>query len=270
MIDLSRLLVTGGYGMVGQALPFGIKTSHHEIDVLDKDRIRAFCDRVNPSGILCLSSVNLRNSEKNPMQAYAVNVFGVYNLACEALRREIPIILVSSGTVFQGPLESLFSEDDLPNPKNIYGQTKYLAEILVRSVTDNYLILRTGWLFGGKTKTSPVDKMIGLVKNSEEITATIDQKGSPTYLLDFVEKMKELIDADARGLIHVVNEGAASAADVTQEIIAYVKSEPKLHLVKMSDLTGQPPRSASEVLFSKKIKLRHWKEALKDYLNSLG
>ena len=255
--------------MVGQALSFGVKTSHHELDVLDNDGIRAICDRVNPSGILCLSSVNLRNSEKNPLQAYAVNVFGVYNLACEALRRKIPIILVSSGTVFHGSLESLFSEDDLPSPQNIYGQTKYLAEVLVRSMTDNYLILRTGWLFGGKTQSSPVNKMIKLVKNSEEITATIDQKGSPTYLLDFVEKMKELIDTDAHGIFHVVNGGAASAADIAQEIIAYVESEPKLHLVKMSEIAG-PPRSASEVLLSKKIKLRHWKEALIDYLDSLS
>lgn len=256
--------------MVGESLNFGIKLTHNNLDVTNKEQIRQVCGLYNPSAILCLSSLNLQQCEKDPFNAYKVNVLGVYALTLEALQRRIPIIIISSSAIFNGPPTKSFNEYDTPDPLNIYGQTKYLSEIIVQGFTQNHLIIRTGWLFGGKSskKIGAIDRMIHNVQEDKEVFATTDHYGSPTYMLDFIKKLEELIQSDSKGIFHVINDGSASAAEFISEVVKYFNSQTKLKIISIKDHQNEKiKRSQSEILISKKINLRHWKEALKEYLD---
>lgn len=138
--------------MVGSNLDFGIKPLKFELDVRFPKSIEKACIKYSPSGILCLSSINIRDSEHNSSNAYKVNVIGVHNLAREARKRQIPLILISTGAIFSGSIEEIFSEDSIPNPLNIYGQTKYTAEIIALKSSAKNLVIRTGWIFGSGTE----------------------------------------------------------------------------------------------------------------------
>lgn len=272
MADLSKILITGSNGIIGSVLDFGIKKSHQELDVTNRENIKEVCDKINPSGILCLSSINLRASEKNPIEAYNVNVFGVYNLSYEAMKRKIPLILISTGVVFSGIAEDFFSEESTPNPLNIYGQTKYLAEILTLKDSDKNLVIRTGWIFGINKNfkmKSIFDKIIDLIIEEKEINATYDQYGSPIYIKDLVSEMKKLISNDSSGIYHIVNSGRASAVEFAEEVTIYSKSKSKIERVSVTEFESVVKRSPSEYLISKKIKLRSWKESLREYLDSI-
>lgn len=267
MVDLSRILVTGADGMIGQSIQFGIKKNHSELDILNVNEIKKICNLINPSAILCLSSLNLATCEKSPIEAYNVNVIGVYNLAQEAKKRQIPIAIISSGAVFNGDKEKIFNEEDIPNPINIYGQTKYLAEIIVQNITEKHIIIRTGWLFGFQsTKKSSLDKILNSIRENIHVQVNSIQYGSPTYLPDFILSLKEILQSDNYGIIHISNNGYASAEDFTQEAIHYLKSSSNITILPISNI-NIPKRSNSEVLSSDKIKLRSWKEALHEYLN---
>lgn len=267
MIDLNKVLVIGGGGKIASILPFGIKKSHQELNALDKEQIRNVCNLLSPTAILCLSSLDLRKSEENPIHAFNVNALAAYNASLEAKKRNIPIIIVTSGAMFNGSIEKRFSEDDSPDSLNIYGQSKYFAELLISEATENYLIIRTGWIFGGKEKEmSFIDKMINLAREGKELTATFDQVGSPTYIPDFISALKSLIEQNAKGIYHIVNEGAASAVNIMEEAIDILKSKSNLKKVSVNDFSSNIKRSQSEALVSNKIKLRHWKDALKEFL----
>lgn len=272
MADLNKILIVGGYGIIGSHLDFGIKKSHKEMDVAKKEEIKKICDKTNPSGILCLSSIDLRKCEENPFKAYEVNVFGVYNLAKEAKKRKIPLILLSTGAVFSGAIEDSFSEESIPRPLNIYGQTKYLAETLTLESSKKNLVIRTGWIFGlnkDSEKKNIFDKMLDSVIEGKEIKATYDQYGSPVYMKDLISELKKLISKNYSGIYHLINSGRASAADFVEEALKYSNNNPKINKASVAEFASALKRSPSEYLISKKIKLRPWQEALKDYLYSI-
>lgn len=65
--------------------------------------------------------------------------------------REIGDILVHFSTdyVFDGNKAGFYEEEDIPNPLNRYGLSKYLGEQLINQVLDgSYLIFRTSWVYG--------------------------------------------------------------------------------------------------------------------------
>ncbi len=273
MADLNKILITGGYGTIGTHLGFGIKPTKKELDVTNLKSISEAFKKYSPSGILCLSSIDLRNSEQNPFEAYNVNVFGVYNLAKEAKKRNIPLILISTGAVFSGSINDTFNEESIPNPVNIYGQTKYLAEIIALESSDKNLVVRTGWVFGANKdskKKGIFDKMLDLAIEGKEIKATYDQHGSPIYIKDLSSELKKLISKNYSGIYHIVNFGRASALDFIKEAITYLEKKSKINKLSVSEFISNIKRSPSECLVSEKIKLRTWQEALKDYLYSAG
>ncbi|MBX4212080.1 sugar nucleotide-binding protein [Candidatus Pacearchaeota archaeon] len=269
MADISRLLICGGEGLIGRNIPFGIKVSRHELDVLKRDHIKRAFEKYNPSGILYLASVNLRDSEKDPMHAYRVNVIGINNIAEEATDAKIPMIIVSSGAVFNGSLHDKFNEVTNPDPQNIYGQTKYLAEIVARWSSPDNLVVRTGWLFGGlstKDRKGGFDIMIEKTSKGEDVKASSDQYGSPTYSKDFFLALRESIEKNMSGIVHIVNDGAASALDIVNEVKSLTGSRSVITPASARDIPG-PKRSASEAMVSNVFYLRSWKEALREYLN---
>jgi dTDP-4-dehydrorhamnose reductase len=93
-MDLSRLLVTGGAGLVGQALPFGIKLTRTDLDVRDRGQVFKVVMAHQVSAILHLAALDLRYCQVNPLEAYKTNVIGTYHLACVARELNIPMILV--------------------------------------------------------------------------------------------------------------------------------------------------------------------------------
>lgn len=270
MIDFSKVLIIGRDSAIAQEIPFGIKLSHKELDITDINQIKDILVKYNPSAVICLASIDINNSEKNPSQALEVNTIGLYNVAVRATKINLPVILISTGAIFNGSINEQFDEKSAPNPLNIYGQTKYLAEIILQQTTSNFLIVRTGWLFGFKHKKGGFSKFIDKILNAEDasrITATEDSIGSPTYIIDFVNALKELIHSGKKGIFHIVNLGRASAYDVAREAASIVNKKKIIEAVK-TNLEIVPrisTRSKSEALLSNKLNLRSWQEALRDY-----
>ncbi len=269
MVDLNKILIAGGSGMIGSHLDFGIKPLKSELDVTNQKSISENCEKYNPSGILSLCNLNIRISEQNPFEAYRINTLGVYNLTKEAKKRKIPLILVSTGGVFSGDVKDSFNEESIPHPLNIYGQTKYLAEIITLENSNKNLVVRTGWVFGANKdfkKKNIFDKMLDSAIEGKEIKATYDQYGSPIYINDFISELKKLISNNYFGIYHIVNSGRASAADFIEEAVTYLKNNPKINKLSVTEFTSTLKRSPSECLVSNKLKLRSWQEALRDYL----
>lgn len=255
--------------MIGRQIPFGIKLTRQDLDVTRADAVASVCDRLKPTGIISLASYDLRRCEAEPAKAIESNVVSVSHLSKEARRRDIPIIIVSTAAIFNGPFEASFDEDAVPCPLHLYGQTKWLAEMSARLTTPKHLVLRTGWLFGGTPAHSTpfVDAAAEKAKRGEPIKASTDQRGSPTYLADFIETMRDLISQERWGIHHVVNDGAAVGADLASAIVAFFRSSSSVEMFRAADIPNAGPRrSASEVLVSTRLTLRPWREALHEFL----
>jgi len=266
MANLSKVLIIGAEGLIGNELDFGIKLSHKDIDVTNRDSIKKALEKHRPEAVLNLASVNLRKAQEDPFLANQVNVIGAYNVALETKQKNIPLIIISTGAVFNGGLDKEFNEEDTPNPLNIYGQTKYLAEIVVKETNFEYLIVRAGWLFGFKSGKNFFNRIMESL-NGERIEATYDQFGSFTYIKDFTDKLKEIIEKDYRGIFHIANSGRGNTLELIESLIESFKSKTNIDKVSYNKFNTDIKRSQSEVLVSNIVKLRDWKLALKECIN---
>ena len=273
-IMLSNALITGGSGMLGNNLNFGIKPSSSEMDITNMASIKNYISlSSNISCIIHLASLNLRDSEQNCNKSINVNINGTTNMLYLAKELNIPFIFISTGAVFSSIHNNIsFDENYKPCPNSIYGESKYAAEKIV-SLYDKTIIIRTGWLFGGHQKRHYkfVESVINNLHMNTPINAANDFFGSPTYVLDMIDKMKDIILNHRYGIHHVVNEGAASGYDISNEIADILNSNKSLIVsMKSTDVPNAGPnRSKSEILVSinKDNHMRSWKLALNEYIN---
>jgi len=272
---LENALITGASGMVGTNIEFGIKPSSREMDITNVSQINKYVSLTpNISCIIHLASINLRDSEQDHITSINVNINGTTNMISVAKKLDVPFILVSTGAVFSSVNSNAsFDEKYNPCPGSMYGETKYSAE-KIALLYNKTIIIRTGWLFGGHQKKHYkfVESTINNLYTNTKIYAANDFYGSPTYVGDFINKMKYIILNNQYGIHHVINDGAASGYDIAIEISNILKLENTLIVsTKSEDIPNSGPnRSKSEVLVSnvnKDNNMRNWKIALNEYIN---
>jgi dTDP-4-dehydrorhamnose reductase/SAM-dependent methyltransferase len=272
---LNNALITGGSGMIGHNINFGIKPSSSELNICDKHSIDTYilnrCNNIDC--IIHLAATNLRESEQNPTKSIHVNIIGTTNMLSVAMRLNIPFILISTGAVFStNNTSKYFNETHATCPNSMYGCTKSSSEYIALLYAKT-IVIRTGWLFGGNQKNHYkfVENVLKHLLTNNEISASTDFYGSPTYVLDFIEKMKYLIDHSKFGIHHVVNDGKASGYEIATEVAKLLNLETGLIIPTKADEipNAGPKRSNSEVLetINEYNKMRYWKDALKDYVD---
>lgn len=255
--------------MVGSYVKKGVRLGHNDLDILDLEKVREFFKREKPTVVLDLAAAtNMRRCEEERDHAYSVNAIGTYHVALATREVGAKLVYVSSGAIFDGTKKGPYTTNDLPNPVNGYGLSKYLGECAVRSVSDNYLIVRSSWIFGGGPKYEK--KFVGLIAKqlqSKEILAVDDVVGNPTYAKDLVKAIMLAIARKERGIIHFVNAGKTTRFEVAKFIVEIFESKAKVRGVPLSYFNPTGNTLHNESLRSS-LHLRSWRDALREYLNN--
>ena len=269
-IDLTKALITGVDGMLGSYVDFGIRTNRQTLDLSLGPSVVYKAVAYQPSVIIHLAAqTNVDDSERNPESTFSTNSVGTYYLALAARKLKVPMVYISTSGIFDGQKKEPYTEDDEPNPQNIYSHSKYLGELAVRGLLNNYIIARIGWLFGGGPDKDR--KFVGTILRQLEkpvTKVTEDQFGSPTYGKDVVKAICSLLIGGKRGIFNVVNKGIASRDALAKEIITIAGSTTKVESVLLSSFSFAATRIRNEGLTSENVQLRPWQEALREYYKS--
>ncbi len=264
-----KILITGADGMVGSYINFGIKTDKNTLDISDEKAVKNFFDKYRPEVVLHLAAeTDVDLCERDPSRGYKINTFGTYNIATAARNFNAKMVYISTTAVFDGKKNELYSEEDAPNPQNIYGRTKYLGEIMVKDIVPEYLIVRAGWMFGGGPQKDKkfVAKIIKQL-NLPEIKVVNDKTGSLTFGKDLIKGIQILLKENRTGIYHLANKGLGSRYDIACEIARLLKPSVKIIPVSSDYFNLDAPRGA-ETLGSKIDIMRPWQEALKEDLQT--
>ena len=273
-MNINNFLITGGSGMIGYHIPFGIKPSSEEMNITIEESINKFINKTkNIECIIHLAAINLRECETNNFKAIDVNINGTINMLKAAMKLNVPFVLLSTGAVFSSKNYNMtFDEQCIVSPNSYYGYTKASAE-KIALIYDKTILIRTGWLFGGNQKNHYkfVETVINNLITNNEVKGSNDFYGSPTYVSDLIDNIIRLIKDKNYGIHHIVNSGIATGYDIAIEICKLMnKNELLIKSVKSCDVPNPGPnRSNSEILTSiyDTNKLRDWKEPIKEYLN---
>ncbi|MDO8667871.1 MAG: NAD(P)-dependent oxidoreductase [bacterium] len=264
----SRTLVTGSSGLIGSYVDFGIKTDRKILDVTNLKQVFRVVHKYRPKTILHLAAfIGVEQCEQNPERAYMVNSIGAYYVALAAKEIGAKFVYVSSSVVFDGKKDVSYTEEDVPNPQNVYGKSKHIGELVVQSMLKDYLIIRSGRLYGGDPNSAKnlVAQFIRQL-SQEEIKAASDKMCNLTYAQDFVTELKKLIAENKKGIYHIVNKDACSPYDIAKEIVKTMHK--KIEVVPVTEaFAADALRGKFEVIGVKKLKsLRSWRKALREYL----
>lgn len=278
-----HILIPGSNGMLGHALTAVLSKQHRltgldlpDFDITNLSAAKSIIASCHPNLIINAAAyTDVDDCETNENQAYAVNATGSRNLAAACNELDIPIVHISTDYVFEGTSPVPYKESDSPNPQSVYGKSKFLGEQRVRELCSKHYIIRTSWLYGEHGKNF-VATMLRLAQERNELGVVNDQTGSPTYTVDLAQAIAELIAQPAYGTYHITNSGTCTWYEFTLEIfsqagIAGVRVNP----ITTEDINRPAPRPRNSVMDNYNWRqqghqpLRHYKEALADYLKSL-
>jgi len=262
-INRRKTILIGAYGMLGHALqevfPHAQCIGHHNVDITDENAIMTLMKRERPAIVINAAAyTDVDGCEDNREYAFSVNGIGPGNIAKAC--REIDAMLVHFSTdyIFDGT-KTEYREEEHPNPINIYGESKLLGEVSITENLENYRIIRTSWMYGNHGKNF-VDTILVLSQQMPVVPVVNDQVGKPTYSVDLANKIPEIIVSDP-GIYHITNDGQCSWYEFASAFI------PNATPCSTQEFPRKAKRPAYSVLANTKTPpLRHWKEAVKEYI----
>jgi dTDP-4-dehydrorhamnose reductase len=249
-----------------------IPADRAQADLRDFPQVEKLVLRVRPEWIvLAAAYTDVDGCEHNPQLAFAVNQTGVENVARAARLTAARVFFVSTDYVFDGKSTRPYETTDPVSPLNVYGASKAAGETALSKSQVAWCVGRTSWLFGVHGASFP-EKILRAAETRPELSVVSDQIGSPTYTRDLARVIRALLSRDARGFVHITNQGICSWFDFAREILAQSGRESiPVHPIT----TDQAARSARRPNYSVLspaslhafgIRTRPWQQALRAFL----
>ncbi|AFK22084.1 dTDP-4-dehydrorhamnose reductase [Pyrococcus sp. ST04] len=253
-----------------------IPLSHRDVDVTVLESLKVL-ERIKPDVVINTAAyVRVDDAELHPEEAFRVNAIGALNVAKIAEKINAINVYISTDYVFDGEKGKPYTEDDIPNPINVYGVSKYVGEIFTRNYSSRHYIIRVASLYGKKGARGKggnfVEWVIERAKKEEKLRVVSDQFMSPTYTKDVAAGLAKFLKIMPEyGVYHMTNDGFCSWYEFTRAIFEILGWDVEVEPISSTELNRLAKRPKFSALSVKKlgnigIKMRHWKEALKDYL----
>ncbi len=171
-----KILVTGGAGYIGSATVHALVEAGYDVVVFDnlsagqKDKVhkdaefivgdmlqeeelaRAFGTRPHFDAVIHFAALKaVGESEEDPGSYFQNNVSGTINILRAMEQYKVPHIVFSSSASVYAPApkghSGIFTESDPLGPISVYGQTKYISELIIKDFArtgkiQSYALLR--------------------------------------------------------------------------------------------------------------------------------
>ncbi len=286
-----RFLVTGATGQLGYDVVRELKArgeddilalSSKEMDIIDRKQVMSVIENYKPDVIFhCAAWTAVDKAESFPKNCENVNVYGTKNIADAALKVDAKVIYISTDYVFDGEkdINSFYLEEDSPNPKSVYGVTKYCGEEIVKQLPKHF-IARISWVFGINGNNF-VKTMLNLADSNTKLNVVADQIGSPTYTVDLAKVLVEMAFSEKYGTYNVTNEGYCSWAEFASYIMESNKKSCLINPVSteeyyaFKDMSHVACRPKNSKLYKAKLeengfaRLPGWKDAVDRFSKEL-
>ena len=285
-----RILVIGSQGQVARELQHSFRgygevvaAGRESFDLANERATRDLVRRVQPQIILnaaAYTAVDKAESEVGP--AMALNASAPRVLAEEARALDALFVHFSTDYVFDGSKTGPWTEEDAPNPLNVYGRSKMLGESAVSAVGGKSLIFRTSWVYGPHGSNF-LFTMLRLAKERAELSIVDDQHGAPTTSIEIAGAVFEVVrkvmagECGATehwaGLYHLTCGGDVSWRGFAEAIFARSQAllggkAPQIKPISTAEYPTPAARPMNSVLSNEKLQARfdvrlpEWETAL--------
>ena len=280
-----KVLILGSTGMLGSECKrvFApgnevITPDRKKLDIISWDGVIENLQETEPDIVInCAAFTDVDACETEDFAVRKINVEGPRNLAQCSARFECKLVHISSDYVFDGRkmLPQPYFEDDPLNPLSAYGKSKLESEKAVRENAPNYIMVRTGWLFGIKG-ASFIKSIISQALTKKTLRVADDQFGAPTWAYRLALQIREIVEKEGRGTYHATAEGYCSRFECARYIVKKLGLPATVEPCRMEDFPGAARRPANCILENRLLKrqgiciMRQWKKDLGAFLRKHG
>lgn len=276
-----KYLVTGKNGQLAKsfqrffeknALSFSA-LDEKELDITDAALVDSAISSLSPDIIINCAAYNfVDKAEEEPDKAFRVNADGPHYLSIAAEKHGSFLVHFGSDYVFDGSKESsLYIEEDVTNPVNVYGSSKLKGENLLLETIENALIFRLSWVFG-EGEQNFIAKLLEWVRGREFLRVSCDEFSVPTYTETVVDVCMNALKKGVTGLYHLTNSGYCSRYEWARHVLQEIGIDTFLRPVPMETFHLPARRPLFSAMSNKKISeildlnIPDWQDAVDEFL----
>ncbi|HEY4651766.1 MAG TPA: SDR family oxidoreductase [Pontibacter sp.] len=241
---MKKILITGSNGLLGQKLAAlllnqpeveVLATSRGEnklatilpelpfasLDVTDRAQVEAVVGSFRPTHIIHTAAMtNVDECENDHEGALRLNRDAVQYLVDVCEQYNVHLIHVSTDFIFDGE-DGPYSETAEANPVNFYGETKRLAEEIVKKAKCKWAILRTVLVYGvahDYGRTNIVLWVRDSLQAGKVIKVVNDQFRTPTLAEDLAQGCWLAAKHNAEGIYHISGSEMLTPYDMALQV----------------------------------------------------
>jgi dTDP-4-dehydrorhamnose reductase len=271
-VKKKKLLLTGASGFLGwnicRQAPeeweiFGVYLSRSvtlpgvsaaKADLREYKELKQLLETIKPEAVIHTAAATDPNfCQINQTETRAINLDASVSLAGLCADRKIPLVFTSSDLVFDGR-HPPYVESDPPNPVNVYGEQKALAEERMKQRDPETIICRLPLMFGeaGPSAQSFIQPMVQAIKEGRGMRLFTDEFRTPISGAAAARGLF-LALAKGEGMIHLGGRTSISRYDfgiLLKELLTAERAN--LIPCRQTDLKMPAPRPPDVSLDSRK------------------
>jgi len=254
-----------------------IFTDVDSLNISDFEKLNNFFEKQKIHFVInCAAYTAVDKCETDFDNAMKINYLSVKYLAELSKTFSFRLIHISTDYVFDGKSCVPYKESDATNPLSKYGISKLEGEKAVWQESENFLILRTSWLYSSFGNNF-LKTILRVSKEKNELKVVFDQIGTPTFAADLAFAILKILtfNTSETGIFHFSNEGVCSWYDFATEILKFSHSNCKILPIETKDYPTPAVRPTFSVFNKSKIKeifnfsIPHWRESLEKCIKLL-
>jgi UDP-glucose 4-epimerase len=247
-----RVTVTGGAGFIGVHLVQALCATGHQVQVIDNhsvggaerlaglplprldvadirdaEGIRTALNAFRPTTLVHLAAIHfIPYCDAHPLEALDVNVQGTAIVMREAIAAGASRLVVASSLAVYPPRNEEHLEDETLGPMDIYGYSKWQAELVVKQAASEHglpcAIARIANVFGPmETNPHVIPRIIDQLKSGDELKlGNLDSRRDYVYVEDVAEALAGLATgaSPCTGAFNLSTGQAYSVQDILDQI----------------------------------------------------
>ncbi len=199
-------ILGGGHEVTGIDFP--------DIDIGERSSVEKAIEHNDPDCVVnCAAYTAVDRCETEKERAWKINGDGPGYIAEIAGAAKCRVIHISTDYVFDGnrKVPAPYREGDPVNPLSEYGRSKLAGELATARYAEDFLILRTAWLYSvhGPNFLKTMLRL-ALSKPHHPFPIVDDQFGSLTWSHTLARQIEQLLESHLKGVIHSTSTGHSS------------------------------------------------------------
>lgn len=231
-----KIILTGSNGYLGSIIFNRLKKKYKIIRYIRDDKVFKY-DK-NNFAILHLAGIDKKSCEINPQLAHNVNAGLTKKIIDLGIKYNFKKLILFSTVHVYGNKKSIINENNKPNPNNIYGKTKKIAEDICNKNSNkiDIIIFRISNVIAKPLKENDQSKNLiinyickSLIKKNIYINSNgMDVRDfvSISYLLSCINFF---LNSKKVGIYNICSGEVVRIKDIAQKILNSVKNKMNLH-----------------------------------------